>query len=137
MKTGIVLILVGILIFTWFYIIPEVDYQQKHIESNDRIIIPSCDINQSVNYQGVDYGVYYKEGVLFGHRTTHGAPFYNLDNLQIGDEVIFNGTSYHVINKTIVAADYVLQPIDGHLYLSTCTLDAKERILIDTIKEDV
>jgi sortase (surface protein transpeptidase) len=137
MKAALALFTLGILIFTWFYIIPEIDYQINKIESNDKIVIPSCGINQSVNYQGIDYGVYYKQDVLFGHRTTHSAPFYNLPNINIGDPIYFNGTTYHVINKTTVAADYILQPNTNHLYLSTCTLDAKERILIDTIKEDV
>jgi sortase A len=132
-KIGIALVSIGIIIIGLYYIIPELQYQ--HIDSANKIVIPSIGVNESINTKGVDYGVYQNQNVIFGHRTTHGAPFFKLDSLQVGNDVFINGKHYIVANTQVVPENYTLY-VDNNVYLVTCTPigSTSHRILI-TLEE--
>lgn len=109
---------IGISIFTVYYIVPE--FQYEHIDSTSHVVIESIGVNEAINNVSINNGVYQDRNVLFGHRTTHGAPFFNLDKLQVGDSVQINNIEYTVTNTTIVSADYQIT-VNDHMYLVTCT----------------
>lgn len=88
-----------------------------------RIAIPRIGLDH-LTYEGldlaiIDYGPSHWPGtampgqvgntVFPGHRVTHSRPFYNIDLVQIGDEVIFTTAAgkftYHVTESLIVNAD--------------------------------
>ena len=126
-KLGIILITIGLLIASTYII----NYQQ--IDTTLKVVIPSIGVNQSVNFEGIDNGVYYDRGVLFGHRTTHGSPFFNLDKIVIGDEVIFNNTIYIVDKIHIEDNTYTIKPEPNYIYLVTCTPigSTAQRIIVE------
>jgi len=88
--------------------------------------IPSIDVDHPM-FAGVDLGVLSGgpghwlgtagpggEGnmVIAGHRTTHGAPFGDLDRLEVGDLILFDGAKgidimYSVTETLIVAPDAI------------------------------
>ncbi len=77
--------------------------------------------------------------VVSGHRTTYGAPFNRLDELEIGDEIVVYDRSgpfkYLVSEKKVVkpTAVEVLDPSsDARLTLTTChpKFSARERLII-------
>lgn len=77
--------------------------------------------------------------VLSGHRVTYGAPFYRLDELEVGDAIIIYTPSqkfkYTVIEKKIVKPSdtSVIQPTsDATLTLTTCNprYSARQRLII-------
>jgi sortase A len=77
--------------------------------------------------------------VISGHRTTYGAPFYRLDELQEGDEIVVfgpNGSfSYLVTESKIVAPTEigVIAPSsDARLTLTTChpRFSAAKRLIV-------
>ena len=80
---------------------------------------------------------------IAGHRTTYGAPFAELDQLQIGDELILtvdsNKYHYSVDEVTVVEAiggEYVLYNRgDDRLTLTTChpKYSAKQRLVVTGI----
>ena len=80
---------------------------------------------------------------IAGHRTTFGAPFANLDKVQLGDELILtvgvNKYHYEVDEVTIVEAvggEYVLYNRgDDRLTLTTChpKYSAKQRLIVTGI----
>jgi LPXTG-site transpeptidase (sortase) family protein len=80
---------------------------------------------------------------IAGHRTTYGAPFSELDQLQIGDELILtvdsNKYHYSVDEVTVVEAvggEYVLYNRgDDRLTLTTChpRYSAKQRLVVTGI----
>ena len=99
------------------------------------MLIPKIGVNESINNKSIDYGVYYEplsalpgEGtvILFGHRTLHGSPFLNLNQLQSGDNVYLEwpgrgNVEYTVSNSTIVDASYQIPLYEGNtLFLITC-----------------
>ena len=76
---------------------------------------------------------------IAGHRTTYGAPFYDLSNLEIGDPIMvttgLGEFRYEVIESLVVApeATEVLNPTeDNRLTLTTCNprYSAAERLII-------
>lgn len=76
---------------------------------------------------------------IAGHRTTYGAPFYNLDKLATGDEIDIQTISqtwrYHVTKSQVVLPDdvQVIAPEPGHnLTLTTCNprFSASQRLVI-------
>ncbi|MEX2552060.1 MAG: class E sortase [Actinomycetota bacterium] len=77
--------------------------------------------------------------VISGHRTTYGAPFNRLDELEIGDEILVydrTGPFKYVVTENKVvkpSAVEVLDPSsDARLTLTTChpKFSAKERLII-------
>jgi sortase A len=77
---------------------------------------------------------------IAGHRTTHGAPFYSLNDLRAGDLIYLTNTanqtfSYRVTRQFVVSPDdsAVLQPTPaGTLTLTTCNprYSASERLIV-------
>lgn len=77
--------------------------------------------------------------VISGHRTTYGAPFYDLDLLAPGDVIEVDtaiGTHTYAVRETIIVTPtdvWVTEPRDGAwLTLTTChpKLSARERLIV-------
>ena len=77
--------------------------------------------------------------IVSGHRTTYGAPFYNLDKLKRGDEIVtetsWGNFTYKVTIKTIVEPDsplVVIKNDEPELVLTTCNprYSAAERLIV-------
>lgn len=77
--------------------------------------------------------------VISGHRTTYGAPFYRLDELQVGDEIRLTDREgvyvYYVSERKVVLPTdvSVIAPFtDARLTLTTCEprFSAKKRLII-------
>jgi sortase A len=77
--------------------------------------------------------------IVSGHRTTYGAPFWDLDKLERGDQVRvqtkWGGFVYRVIEKQIVDADFVgivIPGDDAELVLTTCNpkFSAAQRLVV-------
>lgn len=77
--------------------------------------------------------------VISGHRTTYGAPFYRLDELKEGDEiVVFDATgpyTYKVTESKVVApteVGVIAPSTDARLTLTTCNprFSARQRLII-------
>jgi sortase A len=81
---------------------------------------------------------------IAGHRTTYGAPFFRLDEMEIGDPILVSTAQgrfrYEVSEKTVVAPSQVKvldNTPDNRLTLTTCEprfSAAKRLILIATLK---
>ena len=88
--------------------------------------------------------------VVSGHRTTYGAPFSRLDELEAGGQIVLETRNrwftYTVQDKSIVAptavevtfpvpGDHAAQPVDRLLTLTTChpKYSAKQRLIIRAI----
>ena len=80
---------------------------------------------------------------IAGHRTTYGAPFAKLDQVQIGDELILtvNSKKFHYIVDEVaiveaIGGEYVLYNRgDDRLTLTTChpRYSAKQRLIVSGI----
>jgi sortase A len=77
--------------------------------------------------------------VVSGHRTTYGAPFYDLDLLEPGDEIVVEtaiGRSVYVVRESIIVKPtdvWVTEPRPGAwLTLTTCNprFSARERLIV-------
>lgn len=77
--------------------------------------------------------------VVSGHRTTYGAPFFNLDLLEPGDQIQIEtviGTHQYEVVQTIIVAPtdvWVTNQVDGAwLTLTTCNpkYSARERLIV-------
>jgi sortase A len=77
--------------------------------------------------------------VISGHRTTYGAPFYDLDLLESGDEIEVDtaiGTHVYTVRETLIVLPtdvWVTDPRPGAwLTLTTChpKLSARERLIV-------
>lgn len=118
-----------------------------------RLTILSANINHYVVFgvedDKLEYGPGYIVGTslpgtggnfaIAGHRTTYGAPFGNLDRVQLGETIIFqtntNEYKYKVVDVQIVSPtdNYVLQNFgDDRITLTTChpKFSAKQRLII-------
>ena len=126
-KIGLILIILGLLLAVPYFI------NTDQVDTTLKVVIPSINVNQSVNFENIDNGIYYDRGVLFGHRTTHGSPFFNLDKVAIGDEVIFNNTIYIIDKIHIEDNTYTITPEENHIYLVTCTPigSTAQRIIVE------
>ena len=76
---------------------------------------------------------------ISGHRTTYGAPFFNIDKLKAGDEITLE--SFDTIYRYVIAELMIVEPTDvwvlnptpyPSLVLTTCNpkYSAKERLII-------
>lgn len=140
MKFSTVMVLVGMLIIS-LYLIIEVEYDSYSVNVNQSpqdtpyLVIPKIGVNESINNQSVDHGIYFEPKsfkptngttILFGHRTLHGSPFLKLDQLKPGDKmyVLWPGignVTYSMVNSTVVDADYQMPVEQGNtLFLITC-----------------
>lgn len=77
--------------------------------------------------------------IVSGHRTTYGAPFYNIDKLKKGDQIVTETSwgeyTYEVSLKTIVEPDsplVVIQNDEPELVLTTCNprFSAAQRLIV-------
>ena len=77
--------------------------------------------------------------IVSGHRTTYGAPFYNIDKLKRGDQIVtktqWGEYTYEVTIKTIVEPEsplVVIQNDEPELVLTTCNprFSAAERLIV-------
>ncbi len=134
------MVLVGMLIIS-LYLLIEVGYYSysTNTDSNPQdtpyLKIPKIGVNQSINNQSVDHGIYFEPQsfkptngttILFGHRTLHGSPFLKLDQLKPGDKIYvewpgIGNVTYSMVNSTIVDASYQMPVEQGNnLFLITC-----------------
>ena len=84
---------------------------------------------------------------IAGHRTTHGAPFKNLDNLNLGDEIKLTHNSktyiYIVDEIHLVDADYgeyyLFNRGQGRITLTTChpKYSAKQRLIVTGVLKTI
>lgn len=140
MRFSTAMILVGMLIIS-LYLLIEVGYYSysTNADSNTQdtpyLKIPKIGVNQSINNQSVDHGIYFEPQsfkptngttILFGHRTLHGSPFLKLDQLKPGDKIYvewpgIGNVTYSMVNSTIVDASYQM-PVEqeNNLFLITC-----------------
>ena len=118
-----------------------------------RLTILSANINHYVVFgatnKKLEYGPGYILGTslpgsggnfaIAGHRTTYGAPFGDLDRVQVGETIIFqtntNQYKYQVIDVKIVSPEdnYVLENYgDDRITLTTChpKFSAKQRLVV-------
>ncbi len=118
-----------------------------------RLTILSANINHYVVFgatnKKLEYGPGYILGTslpgsggnfaIAGHRTTYGAPFGNLDRVQVGETIIFqtntNQYKYRVIDVKIISPEdnYVLENYgDDRITLTTChpKFSAKQRLVV-------
>ena len=118
-----------------------------------RLTILSANINHYVVFgatnKKLEYGPGYILGTslpgsggnfaIAGHRTTYGAPFGDLDRVQVGETIIFqtntNQYKYQVIDIKIVSPEdnYVLENYgDDRITLTTChpKFSAKQRLVV-------
>ena len=118
-----------------------------------RLTILSANINHYVVFGATNNKLEYGPGYILGtslpgsggnfaiagHRTTYGAPFGNLDRVQVGETIIFqtntNQYKYQVIEVKIVSPEdnYVLENFgDDRITLTTChpKFSAKQRLIV-------
>ena len=118
-----------------------------------RLTILSANINHYVVFGATNNKLEYGPGYILGtslpgsggnfaiagHRTTYGAPFGNLDKVQVGETIIFqtntNQYKYQVIEVKIVSTEdnYVLENYgDDRITLTTChpKFSAKQRLIV-------
>lgn len=104
-------------------------------ENSPSVEVESIGLNETINTESIDNGVLLDPDdsvptndsiVLFGHRTKHGGPFYELDEIKKGDVIILNWPklgkfNYTVTDTTIMSGDADLD-IDekDSIYLITC-----------------
>lgn len=149
MRFATVMVLVGMLIIS-LYLLIEVEYYSYSANSNlgnsPYLVIPKIGVNESINNQSVDHGIYFEPKsfkptngttILFGHRTLHGSPFLKLDQLQPGDKIYvewqgIGNVTYSMSNSTVVDASYMMPVEQGNnLFLITCyPLGSDEQRLI-------
>ena len=79
---------------------------------------------------------------IAGHRTTYGAPFYNFDQLQVGDEILVRtvqGEFRYVIDRTTVVRPDQVEVLDAteeaRLTLTTChpRFTARQRLVVSAV----
>ena len=118
-----------------------------------RLTILSANINHYVVFGATNTKLQYGPGYILGtslpgsggnfaiagHRTTYGAPFGNLDRVQVGETIIFqtntNQYKYEVIEVKIVSPEdnYILENYgDDRITLTTChpKFSAKQRLVV-------
>ena len=118
-----------------------------------RLTILSANINHYVVFGATNNKLEYGPGYILGtslpgtggnfaiagHRTTYGAPFGNLDRVQVGETIIFqtntNQYKYKIIEVKIVSPEdnYVLENYgDDRITLTTChpKFSAKQRLIV-------
>ena len=140
--------------------IPTLDWAAFDIRHGDvlgTISIPAIGIGDLKFVAGVDLddltlgpGAYpetplpgmYGNAAIAGHRTTHGQPFIDLDQLEVGDQIVI--TMFHGgVYTYVVTGSEVVEPADRHvldtvdptratLTLTTCTpkYSASQRLIV-------
>lgn len=130
---------------------------QTHVEIGDGVAliqIPKIGVERVVvegigiedlkrgpgHYPGTSFPGEKGNVVISGHRTTYGAPFYRLDELQPGDEIrltdrldrlsVYKVTEQKIVRPTDLTV--VVPSDDARLTLTTCNprFSAKQRLII-------
>ncbi len=79
---------------------------------------------------------------IAGHRTTYGAPFYDLDQLEVGDEILvrtLQGEFRYEVDRTSVVLPNQVEVLDpteeARLTLTTCNprFSAAERLIVSAV----
>jgi sortase A len=79
---------------------------------------------------------------IAGHRTTYGAPFYELDRLDLGDQIevtTLQGTYRFVVDRTSVVSPEQLEVLDptteSRLTLTTCNprFSSRQRLVVSAV----
>lgn len=79
---------------------------------------------------------------IAGHRTTYGAPFYEIDRLQAGDEILvrtLQGEFRYVVDRTTVVRPDQIEVLDpteeDRLTLTTChpRFTARQRLIVSAV----
>ena len=82
---------------------------------------------------------------IAGHRTTYGAPFFSLDELEIGDEILvrtLQGEFRYEVDRTSVVLPSQVEVLDAteeaRLTLTTCNprFSAAERLIVSAVLTD-
>lgn len=159
MKLSTILIIAGMVIIS-MYALVEVSYyaSANTMDMNKTdvpyLIIPTIGIDESINNQSVDYGIYHEPAsanpglgtvILAGHRTFHSSPFLNLDKLKAGDNITVSwpgigNVQYNVDKSYVVPASYQLPLEQGKkLILYTCYPlgSSKERLIIQASQANI
>lgn len=134
------LIIITIIITILFTIVVTFN-EPVNVNEPNSLSIKNADIKTNITYSDIDEGGAYVQSidgafVMFGHRTSHGAPLYNLDKVKVDDVITTNmygkDMSWKVVSSIIVDASYKLQPITDNLYVITCTPlgSSSQRIII-------
>ncbi|MEM9036430.1 MAG: class E sortase [Actinomycetota bacterium] len=106
---------------------PTQAYFDEELVDLGRIVIPALGIDQTlhqgISLYNIDRGPSHWPGtaapggfgnvVIAGHRTTHGAPFRDIDRLAPGDQVIFETDGE--VHVYVVAGDEVVTPRGLHI----------------------
>jgi len=135
---------------------PVVHYREPKPEDGQAfgvMTIPKIEAEQ-VLFEGVDRATLKKgpghmpwtplpgqpgNAVVSGHRTTYGAPFFDLDQLQPGDEIYVEtalGTHTYVVRDSFIVTPTAVEVTDpkrgAWLTLTTCNpkFSARERLII-------
>lgn len=132
-------------------------YREEPVETGEPfafLTIPSIGIEDTVIYAGVDTATLRKgpghmpntplpgqpgNAVVSGHRTTHGRPFFDFDQLAVGDRIEVRtsiGTHVYAVREMTVVSPtdvWVTDPrAGGWLTLTTCEpkFSARQRLVV-------
>ncbi|MGZ7160198.1 MAG: class E sortase [Methanobacterium sp.] len=159
MKLSTVFIIAGMVIISMYTLVEVSYYASANTMDQNRsdvpyLMIPSIGIDQSINNQSIDYGIYHEPAsanpgfgtvILAGHRTFHSSPFLNLDKLKAGDDITVSwpgigNVQYNVVKSYVVPASYQLPLEQGKtLILYTCYPlgSSKERLIIQASQTNI
>ncbi|WP_295723592.1 class E sortase [uncultured Methanobrevibacter sp.] len=138
MKTTIIIIA---LLVIGLYAATETTYYANKITVENNIVSPviiieKIGVNEKINNNSPDQGVYYDNKhsftptkgdiLIFGHRTLLGSPFLRLNQLKNGDIITLEWPNigelnYTVYNSKVVPADYKLNTQNNSQTLSLIT----------------
>jgi sortase A len=93
------------------------------------------------HYPGTAYPGQVGNTAIAGHRTTYGAPFYSLNNLKAGDQILITDLAGHTWVYLVDQAPFVVDPSDvsvlnptsdAELTLTTCNprFEATSRLIV-------
>lgn len=92
----------------------------------DHLVIPRIGVDKYVvdgtgegdlmrgpgHYAGTPYPGQAGDVAIAGHRTTYGAPFYRLDQLRVGDDILLTDTTGTTYRYQVAQAPFVVAPSD-------------------------
>lgn len=140
-STILTVILIAVIAIVGLYAIGEVDYYSMKTVHEENVeypvlTIPAIGLTEKINNHSLSQGIYMPpesyepdtgDMVIYGHRTLQGSPFLKLDQVDVGDTLVFQwpGTgevNYTVTNKTVVPENYKLtnHQEGNKTYLITC-----------------
>jgi len=119
------------------------------IGMNDDVIVEGVgddDLRQGPgHYPGTPLPGQPGNAAIAGHRTTYAAPFYNLNELQVGDPIVVQteqGTFHYAVSQTEIVAPTDASVLDdsfaSELTLTTCNprYSASQRLVVVALLQD-